>query len=74
MLWKTCSPLQTQTRRNGGEGVGGGEGRRGEGRGREWRGGEAYSFVTCHSNLTIDHAALPRRSAVPTPNKYTSDF
>ena len=33
-------------------------------------GGEAYSFVACLSHLTIDHASLPRRSTVPTPNRH----
>ena len=36
-------------------------------------GGGAYSFVACLSHLTIDHASLPRRIIVPTPNRDTSN-
>ena len=32
-----------------------------------WSGG-AYPFVACLRHLTNDHASLPRRSTVPTPN------
>ena len=38
------------------------------------RGGGAYSFVACLSNLTIDHESLSRRSIVPTPNRDTSNI
>ena len=37
------------------------------------RGGGAHSFVACPSHLTIDHASLSRRSAVPPPNRDTSN-
>ena len=37
-------------------------------------GGGAYSFVACLCHLTIDHASLSRRSAVPTPNRDTSNI
>ena len=36
-------------------------------------GGE-YSFVSCLSHLTIDHASLSRRSTIPTPNRDTSNM
>ena len=32
-----------------------------------------YSFVTCLKSLTIDHAYLSRRRAVPTPDRDTSN-
>ena len=37
-------------------------------------GGGAYSFFARLSHLTIDHASLWRRSAVPTPNKDISSI
>ena len=37
-------------------------------------GGGGYSFVACLNHLAIDHASLPRRSTVPTPNRYTSNI
>ena len=36
-------------------------------------GGGAPSFVACLRNLAIDHASLSRRSAVPTPDRDTSN-
>ena len=45
----------------------------GKGGKREGGRGGTYSFVACHSHLTIDHASLSRRRNVSTPNRDTSN-
>ena len=36
--------------------------------------GRAFLFVACLSHLSVDHASLSRRRAVPTPNRDTSNI